>query len=61
MSIYSILSISHKINLGKMAHNIPADKVLAARTRALHSIVPKVRDQGRQNVAEVLHGNERSD
>jgi hypothetical protein len=45
-----------------MAPNVPAVcAVLAARIRALRSIVPKVHDQGRQNAAEVLRGNERSD
>jgi hypothetical protein len=37
-----------------MSHNVPAVyDVLAARIRALRS-----KDQGRQNVAEVLRGNE---
>jgi hypothetical protein len=36
-----------------MAHNVPAVyDVLAARIRALRS-----KDQGRQNVAEILRGN----
>jgi hypothetical protein len=40
-----------------IAHNVPAVyDVLAARIRALRS-----KDQGRQNVTEVLRGNERSD
>jgi hypothetical protein len=40
-----------------IAPNVPAVyDVLAARIRALRS-----KDQGRQNVAEVLRGNERSD
>jgi hypothetical protein len=39
---------------GLIAHNVPAVcDVLAARIRALRS-----KDQGRQNVAEVLRGNE---
>jgi hypothetical protein len=44
-------------NFSPMSHNVPAVyDVLAARIRALRS-----KDQGRQNVAEVLRGNERSD
>jgi hypothetical protein len=44
-------------NLEKMSHNVPAVyDVLVARIRALRS-----KDQGRQNVAEVLRGNERSE
>jgi hypothetical protein len=40
-----------------MSHNAPAVyDVLAARIRALQS-----KDQGRQNVAEVLRGNEQSE
>jgi hypothetical protein len=50
---YTILQKSQ----GAMAHNVPAVyDVLAARIRALRS-----KDQGRQNVAEILRGNERSD
>jgi hypothetical protein len=42
--------------LGKIAHNVPAVyDGLSARIRALRS-----KDQGWQNVAEVLRGNERS-
>jgi hypothetical protein len=41
----------------KMSYNVPAVyDVLAARIRALRSKV-----QGRQNVAEVLRGNKRSE
>jgi hypothetical protein len=43
-----------KFGAKKMAHNVSAVyDVLAARIRALRS-----KDQGRQNVAEVLRGNE---
>jgi hypothetical protein len=43
--------------LAQIAHNVPAVyDVLPARIRALRS-----KDQGWQNVAEVLRGNERSD
>jgi hypothetical protein len=50
------LALSSKENAEssqKMAHNVPAVyDVLAARIRDLRS-----KDQGRQNVAEVLRGN----
>jgi hypothetical protein len=50
------VNIFQKIS-AEMAHNVPAVyDVLAARIRALRS-----KDQGRQNVAEVCRGNERSD
>jgi hypothetical protein len=53
LSIPILYDILQKI-LGQMAHNVPAVcDVLAARIRALRS-----KDQGRQNVAEVLRGNE---
>jgi hypothetical protein len=49
-----------------MSHNVPAVWMLLVRQyqgfaspyKGLRSIVPKVRDQGWQNVAEVLRGNE---
>jgi hypothetical protein len=42
-----------ELNLGPIAHNVPAVyDVLPARIRSLRS-----KDQGRQNVAEVLRGN----
>jgi hypothetical protein len=51
--MYDFLDTFQKI----ISHNVPAVyDVLAARIRALRS-----KDQGRQNVAEVLRGNERSD
>jgi hypothetical protein len=48
------MSIIFKIILGQIAHNVlDVYDVLTARIRALRS-----KDQGRQNVAEVLRGNE---
>jgi hypothetical protein len=45
------------MNFAQISHNVPAVyDVLAARIRALRS-----KDQGRQNVAEVLRGNEQSE
>jgi hypothetical protein len=42
------------VSFNTASDNVPAIyDVLAARIRALRSIVPEVRGQGRQNVAEV--------
>jgi hypothetical protein len=50
---YVYLSSTFYKNSGLIAHNVPAVyDVLAALIRALRS-----KDQGRQNVAEVLRGN----